>query len=230
MYELLKGRWPTPHGNSVMVNYRADTIEWNVATSSLTEDEYGLRDLYLSGLALDIGGYLGTIAMAMAIDNPGLQVICVEPVPENAELIRLNLEENQLTDRITLVEGLAGHSGTGLIRYGFPDQNPENAFMGNSSIAEPKERHTALPRTSYSLSDLTTQAVSFMKIDCEGGEYAFLDTPDVARVERIHGEWHHLDGRGGQDRILAMLAATHDVTFSGPAQGPGGFQARRRDA
>jgi hypothetical protein len=65
------------------------------------------------------------------------------------------------------------------------------------------------------------------KVDTEGGEWAFLDTPDVGLVDLFVGEWHPVRGKRQGD-LVALLAATHDVTFSGPVEGPGGFEAVRR--
>jgi hypothetical protein len=62
--------------------------------------------------------------------------------------------------------------------------------------------------------------VALLKIDCEGCEYQFLDTPAVARVDRILGEFHRRP-----EGIMALLAATHDVTIRLDRGGVGIFDA-----
>ncbi len=70
------------------MHYRTNTNDWNTIYASMVEDEYRIKDFYpLSGVALDIGAYVGSVGIALAIDNPSLHVICVEPVPGNIELI-----------------------------------------------------------------------------------------------------------------------------------------------
>jgi hypothetical protein len=72
--------------------------------------------------------------------------------------------------------------------------------------------------------------IALCKLDCEGGEYGFLDSPDVARIALIVGEWHPNGREGaGPDAIRQLLDATHDVTiYPHPASGPGNFRAVRR--
>lgn len=231
-YDIRRETFSTPRGVPVTIHVREGTNDHNTANASLSEDEYGLRDLHPSGLALDIGGYLGTVAIGLAVDNPALRVICVEPVPFNAALIRANITANGLDERITLVEGLAGASGKGLIRFGYKGNETDlhHAFVGNSTLATPETTYTALKVPSYNLADLTDEPVSFLKIDCEGGEYEFFANSDLSTVALIGGEWHHQtpDGEPKTRADVAALLPDFDVTFDGPVAGPGGFRAVRR--
>lgn len=231
-YDLNRGTYLTPRGAPLIIWVREGTNDHNTANASATEDEYGLRERHLSGLALDIGGYLGTVGISLAVDNPDLRVVCVEPVPANADLIRRNIEANDVGDRVTLVEGLAGHSGAGVIRFGFKGNETalHHAFVGNASIAAPGDEHTVLTVPSYSLSDLVgAEPVRLMKIDCEGGEWDFLDT-DLSGVQTIVGERHPHPLTGGTRTRADLLALLRgfDVTYAGPEAGPEGFVAERR--
>lgn len=225
--------WQTPKGHSVNVHYRGDTSDWNTVSSIMApHDEYGLKDLSLSGLALDIGSHIGAATLALAMDNPGLRVIAVEPVSENCDLIRRNVFVNNLAAYVRVIEGAAGKGGTTWVRFRFTgtENDEHHAFIGNVGLASPEAPHQVAEVESFSLSSLLAgEECAFMKIDCEGGEYDFLDDA-VSLVQRIHGEWHPTPGHGreGRDEIAALLDKTHEVTFSGPAEGPGGFRAVRR--
>ena len=94
MHETSVGNWTTPRGNCVFVEWRRDTVDSVVIAGTTGGDEYGTDALSLSGWAFDIGSYIGTVAMVLAIDNAGLHVIALEPVPENLELCRRNVERN----------------------------------------------------------------------------------------------------------------------------------------
>jgi len=87
----------TPRGHLVTMHYRTDSSDWNTLYSALNEDEYGLRSRHLTGSALDIGAHIGAVAVGLAIDNPDLIVVAVEPVPDNARLLRLNVAAYGLT-------------------------------------------------------------------------------------------------------------------------------------
>ena len=96
-YDVSPKWFRTPKDHSVLVYIREGTNDWNTANSCLTEDEYATKDLpYLPGVCLDIGGYLGTVSLALLIDHPESHVIIVEPLPENVELIRQNLRVNDV--------------------------------------------------------------------------------------------------------------------------------------
>ena len=199
-------------------------------------DEYETASLNLSGLALDIGGYLGSVAVGLAIDNPHLVIIAVEPVSENADLIRRNAFSNAVANRVRVIPTAAGRHGDKItVRYRFThDENAlHHAFVGNAwrDSPKPEEAHTEDVVEAVSLSDLIgPDEVTFCKIDCEGGEYDFLDDPAVKQLARIHGEWHPTPkwGAAGKAEIIRLLSPTHDLTFSGPEAGPGGFIAIRR--
>lgn len=235
-YDLYRGWFRTPRGAPAVVYLREGTNDFNTAQSCLTEDEYGLRDRHITGLALDIGGYLGTVAIAVLADNPTARVICVEPVPENADLIERNARANGVSERLTLVRGAMGRAGESItVRYAYQGGENElhHAYVGNSTITAPEAEHSAITYPATTLSDLTAEEdATWCKIDCEGGEYAALDDPGVARSAHITGEWHNVpfpDGTtGSQAHIRALLEPTHDVTFTGPVDGPGGFTAVRR--
>jgi FkbM family methyltransferase len=230
MYDLRIGRFRTPGGHDLLMTYRDHTNDANTLTASLDQDEYGLPH-DLEGVALDIGGYLGSVGIALAVDNPDLRVLIVEPVPPNIDLIRTNIEANGVGARVWLIEGAVGKSGFVDVSYGFTgsESATHHAFVGNSSILATSDAAATISYPATTLQTLVAMAggdVAFCKIDTEGAEFAFLDSPAVGKVETFVGEWHNTHGT--QDDIIGLLSETHVVTFSGPFEGPGGFRAVRR--
>jgi len=224
--------WFTPRGRAVEFAYRAETSDWNTINSVMSpNDEYGLAGLNLSGSALDIGAHVGSVSIALAMDNPDLRVIAVEAISENADLARENAERNGLGDRITVLTCAAAAPGIETTEVLWRSQGDENAthhaFIGNSrlvydTLTLPHETATV---ACVSLGSLLESEAAFVKIDCEGCEWGFLSDPAVKRVERITGEWHPTGGHELQD-IVALLSPTHVVDAWG--EGPGGFRAVRR--
>ena len=232
-YDIHREWFRSPRGRSVLVYVRESTNDHNTAQSCLNEDEYRTRDLHLTGLAVDIGGFLGTVALALLIDNPNLRVILVEPIPENLDMIRRNLSVNGVADRATVIAGAAGRSGD-LVTIAYAFQGEENelhhAFVGNAVVADATFEHKEVAYPALGLEDLTDGEIAYLKIDCEGGEWGFLTSPGLERIARIEGEYHPVllpDGTtGSRERLEALLSPTHIVSYPDPDGW--GFTAIRR--
>jgi FkbM family methyltransferase len=215
-YPIVTGSWRSPGGRSLTISYRENTNDWNTVSATLTGDEYRLPR-GLSGHAVDIGGYLGTVGIALAADNPDLLVTIIEPVPPNAQLIRQNIAQNDLDHRITLIEGAAsGDKDPVTVWYGYRGNEAaeHHAFVGNSTLAYANGgelEHETVTYTPVTLAELGE--IAFLKIDCEGGEWSIL-AGDNSRIATIVGESHAVRGHKGRD-IVDLLARTHDVTLSG---------------
>ncbi len=230
----------TPRGRSITLAVRGGTADWNTLQSCMTEDEYGLRDLHLTGVALDIGGYIGGVSVALLLDNPDLRVVCVEPIPENLAMIHTNLERAGVADRCDVIDGAAGYpEGTTVIEYDFAGDDGRvddfagqhrwvgNTF-GNAMYCSGEHQQRTVP--TYAIADLVPSGdIAFAKLDCEGGEWDFLDDPAVSRIAVIAGEWHPngMEGTSSQQDIIDRLDANHAVTFEGDDP-PGLFRAERR--
>ena len=233
-YDIERHWFKSPRGRSALVYLREGTNDFNTANSCLDEDEYRTRDLHLTGLAVDVGGYLGTVALALLVDNPGLRVIVVEPIPENLDMIRRNLTVNGVIDRATVIAGAVGAAGEPVtISYAFQGEENElhHAFVGNAATVGHEVEHREVTYPALGLADIVPEGpVPWLKIDCEGGEWGFLADPGIARIDRIVGEFHPIPQRdgstGSRERLEQLLGATHDVTY--PDAESWGFTAMRR--
>jgi len=231
--------WRTPKGHEAVLNIREGTTDWNTVNSIMTADEYGLKELTMTGLALDVGAHIGAWAIAAALDNPELRVLAIEAIGENAELAAENAYLSGVGDRVEVVHNAAAAPGVETADVFWRAQGTESfehhAFIGNSSLVydHGDTNHETETVACVALGDVIRGAhesgeeLSFIKIDCEGCEWGFLTDPAIQYVEGIIGEWHPTGGHTGAD-IVALLVDTHDVTLSGPVEGPGGFVAVRR--
>jgi FkbM family methyltransferase len=224
----------TPRGRPALMTIRDGTNDWNTLNACMTEDEYGLRSFNGNGWALDIGGYLGGVGIGLALDNPGLRVLIVEPVPDNIRLINDNIARNGVGDRVTLIEGAIGDGGPVEVWHGYQGTvtAEHHRFVGNSSLAYDHGGELAHDTTTYDSLTLARLLGDYhdagrydlVKIDCEGGEWSFLDSKWVDHCDVILGEAHAVRGHRGDD-IIELLSATHDVAISGDGAGTCEFRA-----
>lgn len=220
--------YSTPKGNTALMTRRSETSDHNSIYSCMTEDEYGLASLNLTGVALDIGAHLGGVTVGLALDNPELRVIAVEALSANARLLQENVERNGVSDRVTVLHAIAGKkSGKGTVRWNFDqdESGQHHRFIANAHLvnSEQGEFEEADIVTLADLGVMAGEPIVFAKIDCEGGEYDFLDTASVGIVQEVRGEYHQ-----GWDRLVALLEATHDVQRVRGTDDFGGFHATRK--
>lgn len=216
----------SPHGHSMMMAYRNGTNDLSAigATSTLwgfCGNEYLLRDLHdLEGWAIDVGAHVGSVAIALGVDYPDtLRVLAVEALAENCEVMRQSIELNGVSN-VIVIEAAAGAKVAKKvpIAYGWSqaesldDEYVQNSRFIGGMLSDPSGKIAYPPGVTLSslLKDYHIERVRFLKIDCEGCEWAFLGSPDIGRVDEIIGEYHFGDKMDG---IHRLLDATHEVTF-----------------
>ena len=219
-----------------------------MAVMALANDEYRLAGRNLSGWAFDVGAHIGTVALTMARQYHDLRVVAVEAVPENSELLEANIRRFGLTDRVFSIRAWAAGPNdlTGTCHYGYKGHRDTESdgyisahrFIGNTwtDLAGP-EFSVEMPAVSIDslLETYNIPEVSLLKIDCEGCEWAFLDTPAVSRVQTIVGEYHGgYPGKPGHQpdphqKLRDLLDRTHHVSIWQPEETVVGlFEATRR--
>lgn len=221
----------TPRGSVARLRVRPGTNDGMMSESAISGDEYRLRDVELrpGDTAVDVGAHIGMVSIALALDNPGARILAVEPVPENLELLRENVELNGLSDRVRVLEGGAATptARTISVAYGFEGGELESMhrFVGNQPM--PKDTPQRIVKVeAFGLPDIVRAAHGYVRllvIDAEGAEYQLLRGKSLEVVEEIRGEYHD-----GFDRLASQLAATHDVERVSGDDSFGSFVAKVR--
>jgi len=141
----------------------------NIYCTLLEYDEMGflLKSLRAEDTFVDVGANGGSYTI-LAAGCIGSSVLAFEPVSENLQTLKLNVDTNQLSDRVTIFPvALADYQGLGtMVIPDSPTAYLEQGHEGQSNGA-------SIPvDTLDSLLKIT--APTFIKIDVEGGEASVL--------------------------------------------------------
>jgi FkbM family methyltransferase len=134
---------------------------------------------------LDIGANIGDSSIYFALNNAE-KVIALEPFPETYLTAKKNIEENSLTNKITLLNAAYGKDCEVLL----DDSVPQNGL----SLLKPSNK--GIKVKSYSLETLLNLYninKAILKMDCEGCEYQILNEnlSALRKFKRIELEFHY---------------------------------------
>jgi len=159
-------------------------------------------------VVIDIGANIGDSPIYFCIEG-AKKAIALEPYPLNFELLTENININDCTDKIELLN--AGYGRDGLIRI-------DESFMPNcaSDLKESKDGKGKLINI-YSLKTILSMfnvKEAVLKMDCEGCEYNLLneDRDTIRRFKRIQIEYHY-----GYEELYNYLKDNNfDVKYTKP--------------
>jgi len=194
------------HGGTALVDLRtADgltiTMRQNYGdATTLAEiflDDCYVRDLTLplNPVVIDVGGFIGDFSLYAVKRLKARRVIVCEPSPRNWALLLKNIANNGFEDRIVPVNQAVTDGGNAMMNIDAPDecQCMVSAYCSNEQ--------TLSTVTGISLGQLfrdhALERVDLLKIDCEGGEYAILESAPsdvLSRIRNIVFEYHEIDG------------------------------------
>ncbi|HEY9563347.1 MAG TPA: FkbM family methyltransferase [Nocardioides sp.] len=167
---------------------------------ALVEDAYripwltaGLSD---SPVAVDMGGHIGSFALAFAGVHPTGRVVCFEATPGTYTYLQKNIARNGLSSRVVAHNiAVSDHEGE-LVMASHGDGSGHNGVLhlgeaGLQTISVP-----CLPAAAAF--DMAAGPVEVVKMDIEGAEYDMIlnsSPSDWASVQRVVMEYHDLPGR-----------------------------------
>lgn len=165
-----KSRWfryesATPDGARVLVRPPERSIIKEIYEDRLYAD----ARISEAGTVLDCGAHVGLFSVYAAKRCPKGKVVAVEPSPLNLELLRENIERNELRNVSIHPWALAARPGKGEIHFSseYASDYVITPVMGNpTSMTLPVEFHTL----DELLEREAVEACELLKMDIEGSE------------------------------------------------------------
>jgi FkbM family methyltransferase len=160
-------------------------------------DDFYVRDLKLRSnpVVIDVGGFIGDFSLYAVKRLNASRVIVCEPSPRNWALLLKNIANNGYEGRIEPVNKAVTDGGDVMMNIDAPAESQCEV----SAYAPSEQPLSAVPGISLSqlLRDHAVENVDLLKIDCEGGEFAILESTPAevfSRIRNIVFEYHQIDG------------------------------------
>ena len=165
----------------------------------INNDEYKLfKFANKNGIFIDIGGNHGLVTIILAIQNPDATIYVLEPHPDLIEIIKNNIEINNIKNVIVINKALGDGNNVKL--------HMSNKWSGATSILVEDTNKFSKNYNGYKEIEVKTisfdnllkknkiNEIELLKIDCEGGEYYLYDSILFKKncVKNITGEFHNL--------------------------------------
>ena len=148
---------------------------------------------------IDVGGHIGLVAARAA--TLARRVLTFEPMPDNFEMVKMNLSHEGFAHVSAFNAAVCGQAGT-IKMYRSENSSTHSVFHHEGADGGTVEVPAVTLNQVFTQSGVET--CDLLKLDCEGSEYQILyDASDevLARVARIYMEYHPWGG--GDPRQLA---------------------------
>ena len=177
------------------IRTRRCTVDEDVAQHILSEGEYNAEGYEIGNAdtVVDVGGHIGCFAVYAAMRAVDGRIFTFEPMSENYQLLKSNIELNRLNNVVAKRSAVVGGPKR-TMRLFVVDYNT-GAHSVKPENAESLDRYQDVSAISLEaiFERNAIQKCDFLKLDCEGGEFdILLNSSDsvLSRVERIAMEWH----------------------------------------
>ncbi len=166
--------------------------DYGVAYEVFVMDSYTLSALETPiRCIVDVGANVGYSCLFWSRKFPSAQIIAFEPHPVHVEMIKRNLELNQISKRVKVHAAAVG-------------SRPGMAYLTDGGSSSTLRAGTGPGTIQVPVVDffetIGEQRIDLLKIDIEGGEYGLIEDPRFRdlRVGALVLEWHvtpdHPDG------------------------------------
>jgi FkbM family methyltransferase len=226
-YGFLRHEFELIHRSGIKLRLRPNTDDLKIVKSNLVTKHY-VRDfvpITRGSVVIDVGAHIGSFAvMAAGIAS---KVLAFEPEQSNYQMLKKNVELNDLKNVSIFAMAVSGSSGYQDIYIS------DDASTGGHSLYR-EDAIGALRRRveTISIEDIIEKEglriVDFVKLDCEGAEHEIVENMSLGTAAKIMGiamETHGLSQRSPLNICRRLEALGFEVRM----EEEGGYiYARRR--
>lgn len=176
--------------NGIVICDREGTVAGTIAVVFIRK-HYG--NINNCSVIIDIGANVGVFSIYAAIESKNAMVYGFEPVVENYELLKQNINSNDLDSRIkTFNLGVASKTEERKI---YISSSPLHSIVDNNAN-QCSERIIYCTSLEDIIKNNYLSKIDLLKINCEGAEYEILYSTDKECFDKIFDirlEYHNMD-------------------------------------
>lgn len=175
---------------TITMYYRFGSNDKSVIDDIITNDEYLNYNLGIkkNSIIFDIGCHIGSFSLQAGKIACEGKVFAFEPVKENYELAKKNIEVNNLKNIMLTNMGVL--SETKKVKFYVSNENTGCHGIIKRSQKESKVIKIDCIGFDEFISQNNIKKIDVLKLDCEGAEYDILLNSNLKIVERIILEYH----------------------------------------
>ncbi len=184
----------------------------------LKREVFGRNDYYvqLEGehpVIVDAGAYIGDTTLYFKLLYPSARVIALEPYPHSFELLKRNVEENQLTGVDLVQAALAPKSGEVTLHADNSGHDWFTTVSASLSGWDKRQTTTPLQVRGVTLTEVVQGEIDLLKMDIEGMEGTILKSlkSEFPRIKNIVMELHPVGGRLPQEILTLLTQSGYSV-------------------
>lgn len=189
--------------------YRAKSELYRSYDEIFIKKIYDILPSNHDGLVIDGGAHIGISSLFLRRNFPNAKIIAFEPNPYTFEILKKNIQCNNVTNIELINAALSNEDGSGFL-YGI--LNGENAdTRGNSTIPSWGNRTSTdkILVEKVKLSNFFNARVYFLKLDIEGAEHEVLCELEskLDLVENVFIDFHgtKTNAESNLDEIKTLL-------------------------
>lgn len=178
--------------NGIKIKLRVDSTDFMAFTHVWLLKEYERPGFEIKNndIIIDIGGHIGLFALFSSQFCKFGKIYCFEPIKENFEMLKANIELNHIANIIAANIAVSKDNNTVTI-YLNEDEAGHSMHVIGAKTVQVKSLSLQSIFDSYHI-----DSCDFLKLDCEGEEYAIIDSLSSNlsdKIKKMSIEYHFVD-------------------------------------
>lgn len=190
------------------VNFRPDSVDKNVIQHSFDNDIFYSRVKEFQPTSfmniVDIGAHIGTFSILSASKFKDAKIFAFEPFPETYELLKRNINENNIHQIKPFENAIASTNDT--LKLYLSDENWEHSIanVDSKEFIEVKGK-----KIDTLIKEVEIDKIDLVKFNCEGAEFEILNSisHNSYKIIRLMVILYHEDMAKGQkvENLFSLL-------------------------